>query len=287
MRPEIEKSLAADPLAFLRYEGMRPGQEPELLPCALALAAIDRPGVSIGRYIHECEKMAARVAAVYAARPDPSDGGPLPMLDALRAVIAGELGYDGDSESYDRLDNANIMHVIDSRKGLPITLSILYIYAGRAQGWDVKGINFPGHFFARIDAAGQRVLFDPFAGGRVLEAHDLRAILKRTSGPAAELSATFLEPASTRDILIRLQNNLKFRLIAAEDYEAALRVVEVMRLIDPQEPRLLLDAGVLYARLEQTKAAITALEAYIEKAPRALDRHDAFLLLEELRARMN
>lgn len=278
------QALSSDPQGFLRKAGSHSKADPDLLPCALALAALERPGVSIGRYMHHCTQMAEAVKAAYAGA-----GGDNPdtMLKALRDVIAGDLGYKGDAEQYDDLQNANLMHVIDRRKGLPITLAILYIQAARAQGWDVRGINFPGHFIARIDAGGQRVLFDPFEDGRALGAHDLRALLKRSAGPGAELSASYLEPSTSRDILIRLQNNLKFRLIAAEDYAAALKIVETMRLIDPLEPRLLLDSGVLYARTQQTRAAITALEAYIASAPPEPDRSEAAQLLQELRYSVN
>ena len=102
-------------------------------------------------------------------------------------------------------------------------------------------------------------------------------------GENAELSADYFEPATNREILVRLQNNIKYRQIDAEDYESAIKTVEVMRKIDPDEFRLFLDAGVLYARLKQTGAAIDALEDYIRLAPHDRDRHEAAILLQELK----
>ena len=106
-------------------------------------------------------------------------------------------------------------------------------------------------------------------------------------GPNAELSATYYEPANNRTILVRLQNNIKLRRIEAEDYEGALRIVQAMRAIDPAEYRLLLDAGVLYARTNRLQNAIETLEDYIAKAPGDRDRHEAALLLQNLRDSLN
>ena len=59
----------------------------------------------------------------------------------------------GDDQTYDDLENANLISVIDRRRGLPVALSILYIHAARRQGWPVEGSNFPGHFLIRLAAA--------------------------------------------------------------------------------------------------------------------------------------
>jgi regulator of sirC expression with transglutaminase-like and TPR domain len=107
--------------------------------------------------------------------------------------------------------------------------------------------------------------------------------VKQALGPQAELSVTYFEPADNRSLLVRLQNIVKTRQIEAEDYEAALQTVTAMRAVDPHEYRLLLDQGVLCARLDMAPVAIAALEAYIEKAPSDRDRHEAAMLLQQLK----
>jgi len=213
------------------------------------------------------------------------------QLNALRDVIGEQHGYVGDNQTYDDLQNANLIRVIERSKGIPITLAILYICVGRAQGWDICGLNIPGHFVCRIEHGGQRIIFDVFDNCRVLEASDLRMLVKRVMGDRAELSTDYFEATSNRDILIRLQNNIKHRQIEIEDYAGALMCVQRMMKIAPDEYRLLLDAGVLFAKVEQTKAAIEALEAYIDAVPKAQvyngEARDAELLLNELRGRLN
>lgn len=256
----------------------------DLSKAALALAARAQPGVHLEKYVNHIRSLGEDVAAHHAellragAKDDVGA-----RLAALKHVIVTMNGYSGDTENYNDLQNASLIRVIERRKGLPVTLALLYIAAGRANGWDVVGLDFPGHFLCRIEKDGKRIIFDPFYDCRVHEAPGLRDLIKQAKGKNAELSADYFLPASNRDILIRLQNNIKFRQIESEDYSGALQTVEGMRLIDPKEYRLLLDAGVLYARTGQTRAAIAALEDYIKTAPKSRDRHEAALLLQELK----
>lgn len=281
-----------DPQEVLKSVSVAADEDIDLAVAAIALAALDQPGISADRYLHHLKILAEETGTHYLTLLE--DGGQEnaeTRLAALRHVLSDEHGYSGDTQNYDDLQNANLIRVIERNKGLPIALCVLYIHVARAQGWDIAGLNIPGHFACRLDVGAERLIFDPFEDCKVLEAPDLRFLVKKTMGPHAELSAAYFEPASNRDILVRLQNNIKHRLVEAEDYAGALKIVERMRAIDPSEFRLLLDAGVLYARVEQTRAAIDALEDYIKKAPKDRswdgERHDAQLLLDELRGRLN
>lgn len=256
----------------------------DLARTALALASLNHPGISAGRYLSQIDKLAADVAARFKQLCDEGavdDAGT--RLASLQYVLADTEGYEGNKDSYDNLDNADLMMVMDRRKGLPVALSILYIAAARAQGWDVYALNFPGHVICRIDVGPQRLLFDPFDRCRRMEAQDLRALVKMVGGPQAELSASYYDVATNREILIRLQNNIKLRQVEASDYQAALQTVERMRLIDPEEYRLLLDEGVLSFRTGRRRQALEALEAYIGLAPTPRDRQEAAILLQEVR----
>src|SRR5690606_17884405 len=146
----------------------------------------------------------------------------------LNKTIYEEFGFSGNQEDYDNLNNANLLTVIDTRKGLPISIGILYIYLAHLMGWHVEGLNFLGHFVVRFEENGQRILLDPFNGGKVLEAADLRHFLKVMAGGTAELSSTFYDSLSNRETLLRLQNNIKVRLIRNEEYEKAAQVVDAM-----------------------------------------------------------
>jgi len=173
--------------------------------------------------------------------------------------------------------------VIERRRGLPVALGLLYIVAGRYCGWQVEGLNFPGHFLVRLEMDGERLIADPFRAGAEMDAAALRGLLKSIAGEKAELSHQFYLPVSNRDILIRLQNNLKKRLIEQEDYAQAVIVVEAMEALAPDEYRALFDKGILYAKLGQKGQAIKAIEDYITRAPDARDRQQAQGILQQIR----
>lgn len=273
-----------DPEIYLDNAGQMPDSEIDLAGTALALAALSHPGLSLGRYFTHLEKLAKAVTVRYAELL--KAGGEddiLTRLAALKHVISEEFGYEGDRDNYDDLQNADLIRVIDRGRGLPITLAILYIHCGRAQGWNVEGLNMPGHFLCRIEETGERLIFDPFNACDILQAADLRRLLKQHLGNHAELSANYYAPCSNRDILMRLQNNLKYRLIDMEDYASALGIVRAMKRVNPEEFRLLLDEGVLSAKTDRAKDAITALESYIERAPDPADKRDAEIILRQIR----
>lgn len=260
----------------------------DLGKAAIALAALQQPGISTDRYLHHLKKLSEEVGERYMELVEEgAQQNVQTQLASLKHIISDKHAYVGDQESFENIDNANLIRVIDRGQGLSITLAVLYIQSARAQGWNVEGIDLPGHFVCRLEKGGERLIFDPFEGCRVLEAPDLRLKLKEALGEQAELSADYFEPVGNRHILIGIQNNIKFRKISVEDYQGALEIVETMRLIDPNEYRLLLDAGVLHAKLDEPKAAIEVLEGYIEKAPYNRDRHEAEALLYELRRSLN
>ncbi|NCC22204.1 MAG: tetratricopeptide repeat protein [Alphaproteobacteria bacterium] len=276
--------MTKDPKTYLEQMAGKPDEKVDVAKAAIALAALKRPGIMMERYFVHLRDLANDVGARHQALLDArAEDSVETQLAALKHVLADQYGYHGDSEPGDIIHKVDMIDVIDRRRGASISLSILYLHAGRAQNWDIAGITIPGHFVLRLQKGGKRVIFDPYNSCRILQAADLRALVKDSLGEDAELSADYYDPPLNLDILKRQQNTIKFRQVEMEDYSGAIETVEGMRIVDPVEHRLLLDAGVLYARSNRPKEAIKALEAYIEQAPNHLDRRDAALLLQHLR----
>jgi regulator of sirC expression with transglutaminase-like and TPR domain len=266
--------------AFLRHlAGLAEGTLP-LAEAALALAALDRPRVDLQRYHEHLWALAREVGEAAAS----GDAGA--RIAALNGVILGHYGYQGDTLTYEDLQNANLMRVIDRRKGLPVALGILYIHAARAQGWDMAGLAFPGHFLVRLAEPGGRVILDPFQGGKVRAAAELRDLLKAIAGNTAELAPDHYAEVSDRDILLRLQNNLKLRLLESRQAEKALAVISGMMLFAPDQPALWREAGLVNAELGNLRAAIDALERFLVLATDDAARHHTARFLQKLKARL-
>jgi regulator of sirC expression with transglutaminase-like and TPR domain len=206
---------------------------------------------------------------------------------ALAAVLARQEGYDGDRDHYDDLANANLISVIERRRGLPVSLGVLYLHAARLQGWNAVGLDFPGHFLIRLEHRGERAILDPFNGGALLEVADLRRLLKASHGPAAELETRYCDALPDRAVLLRLENNIKRRLIAARALGMAGEHVRRMLLLAPDETGLWRELGLIEAESGNLRAAAAALERFAAAAPEGGERQQARRLIQELKSRLN
>jgi regulator of sirC expression with transglutaminase-like and TPR domain len=246
----------------------------------LSFSTCRRPGADPRPYEGHLKEIAVAASkAVAASGPELED-----RRAALAGVMVGEFGYEGDSETYDDLSNADLMEVIDRRKGLPVALGILWIHAARAAGVDIEGINFPGHFLLRIsDEIGERQIIDPFHGGVPHSPKELRDLVKVAQGPAAELTAAAYSAVTDRDVLLRLENNIKVRLIRTGDLQEALEIISLMRLLAPQEPGLVYEAGMTNYRLGRPRPAVADLESFLKLSSDQRLRQDVTALLQRLK----
>ena len=272
-----------DAEALLRAMGERPDEAIDLGEAALLLGSFDRPRVGLQRYRDHLAALADDTAAILRER----GGGLADRIAALNAVIVGRYGYAGDALTYDDLQNANLLRVIDRRKGLPVALGILYLSTAERLGWQMAGLNFPGHFLVRLDLDGARAILDPFDRGRPRGAPELREMLKAAAGPGAELAARHYAPVGKREVLLRLQNNIKLRLVRQNEAERALQVVERMLLLAPAMPELLREAGLLNLHLGKLQAAIGRLEECLAAETGEEARHRTAAMLQELRRRLH
>ena len=116
---------------------------------------------------------------------------------------------------------------------------------------------------------------------------DLRDLLKATAGSAAELEPGHYQPVSNREVLLRLQNNIKLRHLSAHDVPRALGVLEAMRLFAPGEAALWRETGLLEAHGGNIGGAIGALETFMELSDSERHRHQVATLIQQLKKRLN
>jgi len=273
----------AEAREILRHVGQQPDDEIDLAEAALALGVLESPGTPLDGY----RRHIAAIVGDLADRVDPDTDSLEARIAWLHEVIVERHGYSGDHDTYDDLQNANLLRVIDRRRGLPVALGILFMHAARSQGWSMMGLNFPGHFLVRLDADGGRAILDPFNEGQVRTAVDLRDLLKATAGSAAELEPGHYQPVSNRDVLLRLQNNIKLRHLSSHDVPRALEVLEAMRLFAPEEPSLWRETGLLEAHGGNLNTAIAALETFMSLTDSDRHRHQTAALIQQLKNRLN
>lgn len=256
-----------------------------LIDTALLLACIDRPGASIDPYQRHLDALVTDVITYVQGGSEPITS-LTGQAEALVQVIVKHHGYFGADDAFDDIDGANLMRCIDQRSGLPVTLALIYLHVGRAMGWAMEAIDFPGRVLIRLDHPDGRVIMDPFDGGATMEAPVLRALLKSFAGQDAELTPDRFQAMSNRRILVRLVENIKVRHLKAGELEAALTSIETMLMFAPKLAQLWREAGVIHARLDHLPEAVDALEQFLNFDTQEQSRYAASVLLQELRGRL-
>jgi regulator of sirC expression with transglutaminase-like and TPR domain len=278
---------AAEARAALEAAGQLPDAELDIAAVALQFARIDAPEADWRAGTAELSLIAREAVELALADPAADAGDAERRRAALAGLLHERMGFAGDRERYDDLNNANLIRVLERRKGLPVALGILWLHAAEAAGWAARGVDFPGHFLIGLEHARGMLLVDVFAGGAPLAAPELRALIKRVEGPRAELRPGLVAPMTKRAVLLRLQNNIKLRRLRAGDIEGALACAQDMLRLAPDHAGLWREAGLMLQRLDRIAAALHSLDRALALEPDGEGAARLRGLMEELRNRLN
>jgi regulator of sirC expression with transglutaminase-like and TPR domain len=273
-----------DPRSALEAIGHLPDTEIDIADAALQLGRIDAPDADWHAARAHLSDVARAAVELGARAPDDSLASRAVILSGL---LGARYGYKGDTDSYDDLANANLIRVIERRRGLPVALGVLWLHAARAAGWDAHGVDFPAHFLIALEGEKGQAVLDVFHGGTPLNANDLRVLLRRIEGDTAELRPGLLRPMSARRVLLRLQNNILTRRLQAGDAQGALDCGLDMLRIGPDFAELWRQVAALHQRLDQVGAALRAYDRYLALVPQGQGAEAARAAAAQLRSRLN
>jgi regulator of sirC expression with transglutaminase-like and TPR domain len=236
---------------FLAEVGKTPEKDFPLLEAALACAMHEDPA----RDPEPARQLASEAEARLKSRLESES-----PEEALAETMAGDMRLAGDLITYDHPDNTDLISVAQRRKGLPVALGVYYLDAAHRCGLDVRGVDFPNHFLLRIETREGPLALDPFSEGRVVLPSELtrRALHAGLTPDVAERLEALMAPATDRAVLIRLQNNIFARAVAARDFARAERSALRRALLDPKDHRPWIDVA---AAREGQGALAGALEA--------------------------
>ncbi len=269
---EYFASLVADDASFA------------LLEAAILIAQDEQPQLDAQAVVAEIDAMADRIK-----RRLPGDASTLQRLRALNRFFFHELGFAGNVNDYYDRRNSYLHEVLASRRGIPITLALLFNELATQIGLSAQGVAFPGHFLIKLRMPQGEVVIDPF-NGHSLSREDLDERLvpyRRRHGLQGDFDVPlglFLQSAPPRDILARMLRNLKEIHRTAEDWPRLLAVQERLVLLLPGSLEELRDRGLTWAELGRTTEAATDLEAYLAQRP---DADDGPALLQRARELRN
>jgi regulator of sirC expression with transglutaminase-like and TPR domain len=254
-----------------------------LLEAAVAIAQDEYPQLDTQAVLAEIDALAARLK-----RRIPADAVPVQKLRWLNRYFFQELGFAGNVNDYYDPRNSYLNAVLETRRGIPITLSMLYIELASQIGLTARGVSFPGHFLVKLKMPQGEVVIDPFTGQSLSreELDELLVPYRKRQGLEGEFEVPlglFLQAAPARDVLARMLRNLKEIHRSAEDWPRLLCVVQRLVVLLPLEWQERRDRGLAFAELGFVEPAIDDLAAYLQHAPQADDRAAIVERLDALR----
>lgn len=240
-------------------EMLRRDEVIDLAKAALLIAAEEDVRCDVPRALAALDEMGEEARARLAAdRRSP--------VAALNRYLFDELGFVGNQSDYYDPRNSLLNQVIERRKGIPITLSVIYIEVGRRAGLKVEGVGMPGHFIVRAAADTPDAAFvDPFHR-QIVDEEDCQQRLDLIYGGHVPLAKEHLRPVGAREILVRLLGNLKAIYVQSQLHRRALSIVERLLLVAPQAVAERRDRATLLAQLERLSEAIVDIQSYLSFA---------------------
>ncbi len=268
----VEKQNARERFAELASGDDR---EIDLGEAALQIAREARPDLNVGAYLATLDSLGE------GARDFVGDADGLDAVVRLNEYLFEHEHFVGNHSDYYDLKNSFLDQVLERRRGIPITLAVVYLEVARRIGLDVGGVSFPGHFLLRT-ADEPPVLIDPFSGS-ILTREACEELLRQALGGDAQLAPEHFEPATPRQILARILANLKQIYAQQNGLEEALACCDRILLLMPDSPLELRDRGMIYAQLECFGAAVADLERFVDLARDRQLTAPMFEILDALR----
>jgi len=267
----VTKSLAEQ----IAEAADRPG--PDLAAPAFLIARIEYPRLNPEPYLDRLETMGE--AAARALAKEPGHDAPLAArIDAVNRYLFGELGFAGNREQFEDPRNSCLNEVMDRKKGIPITMALIYIEVARRAGVRAEGVNFPGHFLVRClqdlhtDNPNDGLIVDPFHGGAILNEAECRQLLQPHMSEAA-FEPSLLARATRRQILVRMLLNLKNLYVKMHSFPQARATTDALLALQPSSLADLRDRGLLAYHMNDFSHALRDLEDYL-KVARLSDQQD-------------
>ncbi len=243
-----------------------------LLEAAICLAQDEYPDLDVQQVLGDVDQLLARLK-----RRLPSDAPALQRLRLLNQFFFRDLSFGGNLNDYYDPDNSYISAVLKTRRGIPITLAVLWLELASGLGLQANGVAFPGHFMVKVNLPKGQVVMDPFTGQSLSreELSERLEPLRHRSGLADDFEVPmglYLQAAAPREIIARMLRNLKEIHQSQQDWARLIAVLDRLVLVNPRSWPDYRDRGLAWAAQGQPRRALSDLEIYLAHAFDALDR---------------
>lgn len=238
--------------------------EQDTLTASMILASRFSPNVDVADYL---SKIDAFVEDALSRLDD--DMAPESRFYQLQKHFHTFLAFSGNEKDYFASKYSLLNQVIDYRTGIPVCLAVLFCHLARRAGFDVAGVNFPGHFLIRYQVSEHRALFFNPLDGKSFDWQELETMYLSVVEDAEDdcMPQEVMQPASLEQVLVRQLHNLKAAFIREEAYQKALLAVELLVELCPDDPYERRDRGFLLHQLECPQVAMADYQFFIRQCP--------------------
>lgn len=256
-----------------------PDENINLAEAVLTIALNEYPDLDTTSYLLKLDEMANKLRAGLT-----TDSPAKTIITSFNDYLFNKLGFSGNWRNFNDPRNSFLNDVLDRKRGIPISLSIVYVEIGKRLGLSMQGVSFPGHFLVKFISEQEEYIIDPFAGGLILQEPELRERLIHYSADRRSRWGLekLLEVASNKEILARILRNLKHIYMDVDDYHHALAVTSLLLMLEPDSLDGLRDRACIFDRLDCYRAASDDFQRYLELNPQARDYQAIQSRLNEL-----
>ena len=258
-------------------------REINLARAALYVAAEQEPDLDVVAYLGHIALLSNAARKMLPGRHSVYDA-----IHTINELMYKVEGFKGNRENYYDPKNCLLNYVIDDKRGIPITLSIIYSEIARRLGHNLRGVGMPGHYLLAAGRGASEVFIDPFNNGGLLSRKECLGLALRGNrvpkGRLAALASRLLPTSDKRSTLKRLLVNLKLMHIKRNESDSALKCAERIQLLDPRDWRNLSELARLQAEVGQYSRAVESFNTFLERAPANTDTSHAEHALKQLKA---
>jgi serine protease Do len=254
-----------DTIERLQLELSRPKAESSLFNAALLVAKLDNPDLELAEYHAELKHLSEELkASLPAAANDDA------KVDALTRFLFVTNGFHGSRGDYYNPANSYVNAVLDDREGLPITLAVIYLELARSIGLtNAFCVPVPTHFMVMFRPTnGRERIIDVFNQGRSLTRSEAVELVAENAEVVGEEA---FEPATGRDIVVRMLRNLLGIAQRESDADKSLRYLNALIAIAPESAADRLARARLHLQQRSVSEAKEDLRWLLDRAPDGLD----------------
>ncbi len=256
-----------------------------LLEAAASIAQDEAPTLDVQAVLAEVDEWAQRLRQRL-----PADASARHKLQVLLHFFYRELGFAGNLNNYYERSNSFVHHVLATRRGIPISVAVVFLELAAQLGLRAHGVSFPGHFLLKLGMGNGELVLDPLTG-ESMSRNKLDEFLQSFRNGAGLLGDVdlpvdfFLQAATPREVLARMLRNLKEIHLAAQDWPRLLAVQQRLVVLLPRDAGERRDRGLVLESLQHWPAAAEDLAFYLQQAPQASDARVIEQRLHRLRQR--